>query len=38
MESKQDVELLMNKVNSSARQKNDFFSDSEDEFCTVRDD
>jgi hypothetical protein len=38
MESRQDVELLMNKVNLSAKAKNDFFSDSEDEFCTLRDD
>ena len=38
MESKQDIELLMNKVTLSAKLKNDIFSDSEDEFCTVRDD
>ena len=30
--------MLMNKVTLSAKLKNDIFSDSEDEFCTVRDD
>lgn len=38
MESKQDVEILMNKLNHSAKLKQDIFSESEDEFCTIRDD
>ena len=38
MESRQDIELLMNKITLSSKTKNDIFSDSEDEFCTVRDD
>ena len=38
MESRQDIELLMNKIVLSSKTKNDIFSDSEDEFCTVRDD
>lgn len=38
MESKQDVGILMNKVMQKKKNKADFFSDSEDEMCTIRDD